>query len=343
MKRVNSPLLRLIAGLMFVLMLTTSIHFVRSGSTGAPDFMCAPINSQQKSIVIEVPTGATGSQIAEILFINGITKSSLAYFRTAVSDTRSSQVAAGAHRLSVGICAKDALAQLLDPALIPNLIKITEGSWQSEIRASLIQYGFTAKDVDSAFKQVILPKGFNTVEGLLFPAQYSFAQGTPALVAVQSMVDRFSNDISGKTLLATKDIYKPDQLLIIASLVQAEGDVKDFAKISRVIRNRLEISMPLQLDSTVHYVKKVRGQIFLSTNSTLIKSPFNTYKHYGLPPSPIGNPGSTAIDAALHPAQGDWLYFITVAPGDTRFTRSHTQFIAWKALYETNRKAGAFK
>ena len=157
------------------------------------------------------------------------------------------------------------------------------------------------------------------------------------------MVNRFRSEKSGQKLLAASGKYSPQQLLVIASIVQAEGDTKDFAKVSRVIRNRLEISMPLQLDSTVHYIKKVRGQIFLSTNSTLINSAYNTYKHYGLPPSPIGNPGAAALDAALNPATGDWLFFITVAPGDTRFTRSSDEFLTWKALYEKNRKAGAFK
>jgi UPF0755 protein len=101
--------------------------------------------------------------------------------------------------------------------------------------------------------------------------------------------------------------------------------------------------MPLQLDSTVHFVKKVRGQIFLSTQSTLINSPYNTYKRYGLPPGPIGSPGVEAMKAALEPATGDWLFFITVAPGDTRFTQSIEEFNSWKSLYEKNRKAGAFK
>lgn len=101
--------------------------------------------------------------------------------------------------------------------------------------------------------------------------------------------------------------------------------------------------MPLQMDSTVHYIKKVRGEIFLSTSSTLIKSPYNTYKNYGLPPTPIGNPGVEAMSGALNPAPGDWLYFITVAPGDTRFTASNDEFAAWKSLYQKNRKAGAFK
>jgi UPF0755 protein len=101
--------------------------------------------------------------------------------------------------------------------------------------------------------------------------------------------------------------------------------------------------MPLQMDATVHYVKKSRGNIFLSTQSTLLKSPYNTYRNRGLPPGPIGNPGSVAMSAALNPAEGDWLYFITVAPEDTRFTASFDQFNEWKALYTKNRKAGLFK
>jgi UPF0755 protein len=131
--------------------------------------------------------------------------------------------------------------------------------------------------------------------------------------------------------------------LTIASIVQAEGDEKDFSRVSTVIRNRLEIGMPLQMDSTVHFVKKVRGEIFLSTKSTLINSPYNTYKKYGLPPGPIGNPGTAAMQAALQPEAGNWLFFITVAPGDTRFTNSIAEFNKWKALYQENRRAGLFK
>ena len=136
---------------------------------------------------------------------------------------------------------------------------------------------------------------------------------------------------------------KSEKDLIIASLIQAEGDPKDFAKISRVIYNRLKTGMPLQLDTTVQYVLKKRGSVFLSTKSTLIDSPYNTYKSYGLPPTPIGNPGVLAMKAALAPEPGDWLYFITVKPGDTRFTKSHDEFLIWKNEYLKNLKAGAFK
>ena len=343
MKIFNNPLIRVVAAFLFVGVLSLSIHTVRSSVSSAPDFPTASIDTKSPVVVIEIPAGATGSEVGQILFKNKVTKSAVAYFRAAVADPRSAQVAPGAHELTIGISAQQALAQLLDPARIPNLIKVFEGGWKSEIIESLIKYGFTRKDIDAAFKKVVLPQGFSNAEGLLFPAQYSFPAGTSALEAVQAMVNRFSDEEMGQELLAAKGKLTPSQLLIIASLIQAESGKGDFDKVSRVIRNRLEVSMPLQLDATVHYVKKLRGEIFLSTNSTLIKSPYNTYRNYGLPPTPIGNPGAEAIAAALKPAVGDWLFFVTVAPGDTRFTRSHEEFLTWKALFVKNRKAGVFK
>ncbi len=343
MKIFNNPLIRVVAAFLFVALLSLSIHTVRSNVSSAPDFPTANLGANSLVVVVEIPAGASGSVVGQILYENKVTKSALAYFRAAVADPRSAKVAPGAHELNVGISARQALAQLLDPERIPNLVKVFEGGWKSEVIDSLLKYGFTKIDIDTAFKKVVLPAGFSNAEGLLFPAQYSFPAGTSALEAVQSMVDRFSDEETGQRLLAAKGKYSPAQLLTIASLIQAEGGAGDFYKVSRVIRNRLEISMPLQLDATVHYVKKLRGEIFLSTNSTLIKSPYNTYRNYGLPPTPIGNPGSDAIAAALKPADGDWLYFITVAPGDTRFTRSHDEFLTWKALFVKNRKAGVFK
>jgi UPF0755 protein len=100
--------------------------------------------------------------------------------------------------------------------------------------------------------------------------------------------------------------------------------------------------MPLQFDSTVHYIKGSRGSVFLSTQSTLLKSPYNSYRNYGLPPGPINNPGAKAMYAAVHPEKGVWLYFITVAPGDTRFTDSLDQFNNWKVLYKKNLRDGKF-
>jgi len=332
-----------ILGVLAVIALVGVFFSVRSGPSVAPDFPTNTVIADQSEVVIDIPAGSSGSSIAQILFEKGVIKSAEAFFRVAVGDKRSEKIAPGKHRISQNISARQALEQLLDANRIPNLIRIFEGGWKSEVISALIIYGFTRTDISQALESVVLPKGFKDAEGLLFPAQYSFEDGTSALQAIQAMIDRFGSEPIAQQILLGSKKFSPLQLLTIASIVQAEADEKDFGKVSQVILNRLKIGMPLQMDSTVHFVKKVRGQIFLSSQSTLLNSPYNTYRKYGLPPGPIGSPGISAMSATLNPTVGDWLYFITVAPGDTRFTKSNDEFNTWKALYIKNRKAGAFE
>jgi UPF0755 protein len=337
-----ASLKRLIAASLVIVLFTFSLFLVRSQSSSAPDFDFVQSVQDLPEVTIEIPDGATGSQIASILFESGVVKSSQAYFRVAVGDARSQKVAPGSHRLTLKISARQAVDQLLDPDRIPNLIRVAEGAWKSEVQSALINYGFTKQEVSKAFSSIELPKGFSNSEGLIFPAQYSFPQGTSAQEAAQSMIDRFSEDLYGKKLLQGNKDFSTQQLLTIASIVQAESTNEDFSKVARVIYNRLKIGMPLQMDSTVHFIMQARGDIFLSRKSTTLNSPYNTYRKFGLPPGPICSPSSDAIKATLEPLQGDWLYFITVAPGDTRFTASFDQFSKWKVEYTKNRKAGAF-
>jgi UPF0755 protein len=334
---------RLVAAGLVIVLFTFSLFLMRSQSSSAPDFNDAQSVQDLPEVIVEIPNGATGSQIASILFESGVVKSSQAYFRVAVGDARSQKVAPGSHRMTLKISARQALDQLLDPDRIPNLIRVAEGAWKSEVEKAFITYGFTQQEVKKAFSLLKLPKGFSKSEGLIFPAQYSFPQGTSAQAAAQSMIDRFSDDPYGRKLLQGNKDFSAQQLLTIASIVQAESTNEDFSKVARVIYNRLNIGMPLQMDSTVHFIMQARGDIFLSRKSTTLNSPYNTYRKFGLPPGPISSPSSDAIKATLEPVQGDWLYFITVAPGDTRFTASFDEFSSWKVEYTKNRKAGAFK
>jgi UPF0755 protein len=333
---------RLIAAGLVIVLFTFSLFLVRSQSSSAPDFDTVQSVEELPEVTIEIPDGATGSQIASILYESGVVKSSQAYFRVAVGDARSQKVAPGSHRLTLKISARQALDQLLDPDRIPNLIRVAEGAWKSEVQSAFINYGFTKQEVSKAFSSLKLPQGFSNSEGLIFPAQYSFPQGISAQSAAQSMIDRFSDDLYGKKLLQGNKDFSAKQLLTIASIVQAESTNEDFSKVARVIYNRLRIGMPLQMDSTVHFIMQARGDIFLSRKSTTLNSPYNTYRKFGLPPGPICSPSSDAIKATLEPIEGDWLYFITVAPGDTRFTASFDEFSKWKVEYTKNRKAGAF-
>jgi len=333
---------RLIGASLVIVLFTFSLFLVRSQSSSAPDFDTVQSVQDLPEVTIEIPDGATGSQIASILFESGVVKSAQAYFRVAVGDARSQKVAPGSHRLTLKISSRQALDQLLDPDRIPNLIKVAEGAWKSEVKKAFINYGFTKSEVSTAFSSLKLPKGFSNSEGLIFPAQYSFPQGTSAQVAAQTLINRFKDDPYGAQLLQGNTDFSAQQLLTIASVVQAESTNEDFSKVARVIFNRLKFGMPLQMDSTVHFIMQARGDIFLSRKSTMLNSPYNTYRKYGLPPGPIGSPGSDAMKATLEPLTGDWLYFITVAPGDTRFTASFDEFSKWKVEYTKNRKAGAF-
>ena len=332
----------MIAALIASVLVIYLLSIIKSGPGAAADFDCSS-DPGQRSASIDVASGETGLEIARELFEKDVIASSEVFFRLAVADPKAALIAPGVHIIDTQICAQSALDQLLDSKRIAGLIAVSEGAWVSEIKKLFSKAGYPQDEVKSAFANADLPKPFTQLEGLLFPAQYSFAQGTKADVALKEMIARGLTEVVKAGFLSKASKYSPQQLLTIASIIQAEGGDGDFTKVSRVIYNRLRIGMPLQMDSTVHFIMESRGNIFLSTKSTMINSPYNTYRKYGLPPGPIGNPGSEAMKAALSPAAGDWLYFITVAPQDTRFTNSLEEFNRWKAIYKENLRAGKFE
>ena len=332
---------RLILASSFLFLVLAGLFLARNSSSSAPDFECGSASSDE--VLITIKSGEAGSSIGVSLARAGVVKSSEAYFRLAVADSRATKVAPGTHRVQKNLCAQQALLQLLDSRRIAGLINISEGMWVSEVLPQMYRSGFTTSDVQGAINAIVKPVGFKQVEGLLFPAQYSFAPSTTAKSAFEAMVLRAEGEMRKAGFYRNQMSFDPSELLVIASLVQAEGKEKDFTKISQVVRNRLKVGMPLQFDSTVHYVMKSRGNIFLSTKSTMLSSSYNTYRRYGLPPGPINNPGAAAMRAAVSPMAGDWLYFITVLPGDTRFTADINQFNTWKIEYKKNLRAGKFR
>jgi UPF0755 protein len=149
-------------------------------------------------------------------------------------------------------------------------------------------------------------------EGFLFPATYPVKDDTTAASLLTYMV-KTANERFGTGPEVRRDV-------IVASIVQAEADtVTDMGKVARVIQNRQERGMPLQMDSTLNYAMN-RSTLDTTHEDTRIDSPYNTYERKGLPPTPIGNPGLDAVRATRNPTPGNWLYFVTVKPGDTRFT-----------------------
>ena len=298
--------------------------------------------SSSKTIDILIESGDTGTKIAEKLYESGVIKASKVFYKLAINEKRSNSISPGIHEIDLKISAKAALDQLLDPKRKRGVFGFAEGLRKNEIFEMLKKTNLVSGDLSASVRPDSIYKTSN-LEGFLFPAQYSFAPGTSTDTAVYQMVKRFN--LAAKTSKIDQGFngFSPFELVTIASIIQAEGDPQDFAKIARVIYNRLEINMPLQMNATVDYVTNRRGKIRLPYKQLEVNSRYNTYKFRGLPPGPIGSPGQEALDASVNPESGDWIYFITVKPQDTRFTNSFSQFNIWVNEFRKNEKAGLFK
>lgn len=178
--------------------------------------------------------------------------------------------------------------------------------------------GELEKGIDSQLTR--LPEAAPSIEGYLFPATYSFDPEPDAELVIKTMVDRMEQE------LRNYEIPLADSLstLTLASMVASEGRYPaDLFKISRVFMNRLDIGMALQSDPTVKY--RYEGSLDSFQEGLKDKeSLFNTFSHPGLPVGPIANPGALAIEAALRPAAGDWLYFVAINldTGETVFSET---------------------
>ncbi|MFK4594331.1 endolytic transglycosylase MltG [Streptomyces pristinaespiralis] len=164
-------------------------------------------------------------------------------------------------------------------------------------------------------------------EGYLFPATYPYDTTSTPAGLLSFMVNTSAQRFGSRRIAdgIARNRLTLHQAVNIASIVQAEADTaEDMGKVARVIHNRLAQGMPLQMDSTINYALG-RSTVDTTTADTRLRSPYNTYENQGLPPSPIDNPGEEAMHAAVSPPPGDWLYFVTVEPGDTRFTSSYEE------------------
>ncbi|MFJ6503723.1 endolytic transglycosylase MltG [Streptomyces sp. NPDC091879] len=164
-------------------------------------------------------------------------------------------------------------------------------------------------------------------EGYLFPATYPLGEKSTPESLLTFMVDTANKKFNGAPVAAgaQRNAMNVYQAVTIASIVQSEAATPaDMGKVARVIFNRLERGMPLQMDSTINYAMN-RSTLNTTQKDTRLNSPYNSYQRMGLPPTPIANPGEEAMRVAINPPAGDWLYFVTVKPGDTRFTASYEE------------------
>jgi len=276
------------------------------------------------AVTVVVHPGDTGRTIAAALEKAGVVKSAVAFLDASAKDPRAGSIQPGTYTLHAHMSAASSLAMLLDQAnRTVQRVTIREGLWVSEIIHELsARTGRPLADYTLALQDPVMlglptaAKG--SAEGYLFPSTYEFDASVTAAEQLHTMVAKSLEELD--KLGVTPD--KMQQVLTTASIVEAEASASaDRPKVARVLENRLAIQMPLQMDSTVHFISQRRGKAGTTDAERLDKSPYNTYLVTGLPPGPINSPGLSAMKAAVSPVPGTWLYFVAVNPetGETRF------------------------
>ena len=271
-----------------------------------------------KTTTITILPGQIGADVANSLAKAGVTKTPAAFYDLLLKQKKAPNFEPGTYKLGEQISAQAALTEISNPAnRVVSRVVIPEGfNLQAILTRLNTKTGVPMSQLQAEAKNVGqfgLPAGAPSLEGFLFPATYSFDPGTPAKVMLQDMVTRMNVSLKSHGVAPTDEL----RVLTLASIIQKEsGSVADDYKVSRVFTNRLSSGMPLQSDATVSYGAGSKTIATTSAQRADASNPYNTYAHAGLPIGPIASPGDKAIDAALHPVAGPWIYFVLVN-GDT--------------------------
>jgi UPF0755 protein len=280
------------------------------------------------TVTVQVPSGASANTLAPALLKDGVIASTRAFTNVANAAPRTAQLEPGYFELKTHMQASAAWAILTNPKnMVQTVVTIPEGKRASQVIAIVAkQTKIPLKDFQAVLAHpsgLGLPSYANgKVEGYLFPATYAIVPHETALQIMQAMVARYNQEATAIDLPAAAQrlgISETD-VIIEASMAQAEGgSTTDYPKIAEVINNRLRIHMALQFDSVLLYGLN-KYAINVTDAQIATKGPYNDFEHSGLPPGPIANPGDSAIQGILHPATGNWLYFLTVSGGKSEFS-----------------------
>lgn len=303
------------------------------------------------SVTVTIPRGASTMEIARILHDRHLIRDPLAFRVLVRLEDRDGRLKAGVYRLSPAMPAREILERLTRGDVLTARFTIPEGFTVAQIIDRLAEMGLADRDglraaLDEAARDwPYLPEGAELrepLEGYLFPDTYRVPVGaegrvTNPRVIVRAMLERFEAVFDQRRRERARELgLSVHEVVTLASIIEREAKVpEERPLISAVYHNRLRRGMKLDADPTVLYaVGKTSGP--LTYQDLQVDSLYNTYRYPGLPPGPIGAPGTAAIDAALHPADVDYLYFVLRPDGSGRHEFART-------LAEHNRNVQAWR
>ena len=300
-----------------------------------------------RAVTVTVPAGATTGDVAELLARQGVVANPRAFILRAKEADADGALKAGTYELRTGMGYQAAIASLTAGPPPPTdyvTVTIPEGFTVEQIGARLEkQAGIPAEEFlalanggagQFSAEHPYLEKAYrSSLEGFLFPKTYRVKDDYSARDVIEMMLDQFDKETASLDLsrAASRGITLPE-LVTMASIIERETKVaKERPVVSAVIYNRLAQKMRLDMCSTIEYVIK-QHKLRLTYADLNVKSPYNTYRHAGLPPGPIASPGLAALKAAAAPADTDYLYYVlTGHDGSHTFATTPAEFARAKA------------
>lgn len=315
-------------------------------------FATTPFRPQTPSdsfYLVEIHRGENAWQLAKTLQLKGIISDASAFHRLGRLTKKWNFIKAGEYKVTPSQTPLEIFTTLTSGISWSHPITIREGENMYQIAATISAEGLAPKekllelmkDPDFIQKQGFQPPLPASLEGYLFPDTYFFNKTMSPEEMIKQMVRHFwavwgqDEEHTAQTLGFTRH-----EIITLASIIEKETGVgSERTLVSSVFHNRLKKRIRLQSDPTIIYGIWERYTGNLKRSDILEKTAFNTYVINRLPPGPISNPGKASIDAALHPAESDYLFFVSHNDGTHEFSTTLAQHNEAVRKFQLNRKA----
>ncbi len=291
-----------------------------------------PVSSSPHPQVVFIPPGTPVKEVARLLEERGLIRNRYVFLLEAWRMGVLYDLKAGEYELSPHLSPREIIEILYEGRVITHIITIPEGANVWEVARLLAKSGLVSREefLDKALNpEVAQALGIPgpSVEGFLFPDTYYFVKGMGVEEILRRMVERFWEIWRKYEDRAREMGVSVYEVVILASIVEKEAVLaREKPLIAAVYWNRLKRGMPLQADPTVRYaLRRFRGKLYYK--HLRIKSPYNTYRYPGLPPTPIANPGEESLKAVLYPADVPYLYFVSKGDGSHHFSRTYREHL----------------
>ncbi len=273
---------------------------------------------------IEIQEGLSHRAIIDSLKDKGIIRSSFLLYSILIKDFNKSFIQAGTYRFETPLTTYE----------IAN--GITKGLNKSPLLSITLPEGFMARDLLSYLPHLKIStstEALQKYEGYLFPDTYFLSSDMTLGSIITLLRDTADDKLSRYDDVFLSSKFTRNEIIILASIIEREAqDLESKKIVSGILQNRLEITMPLQVDACFDYILD-KTSAELTPEDLEIDSPYNTYTHTGLPPTPIANPGIEAIEAVLYPKKTDYLYYLTGSDGNFYYAKTFEEHKRNKIRY----------